>query len=388
MKLISHHIALTALTVAVLSSLTLSGCGKKEAAVNSDTLEVKIGHAAPLTGAQAHLGKDAQNGAQLAVDDLNAEGVKIGGKKVHFTLDAVDDQADARIATTVAQQLIDDKVSGVIGHLNSSTTLPASRLYNQNGIVQISPSATNPTYTQQGFGNAFRVMANDIQQGHALGTYAVSELKAKHIAVIDDKTAYGAGLAAEFEKAVKAAHGTLVAHEYTTDKETDFNAILTRIKGTKPDLVFFAGMDGQGAAMVQQVKNLGLAAQFMGGDGIYTPDFMKLAGNFAEGTVASLPGAPLAQMPKGPEFQKKFEAKYGPIQLYGAYNYDAVMVMADAMKRANSVDPKVYVKEMKTTNWPGVTTTIGFDDKGDLKHASITIYKVEGGKWVPLKTVE
>ncbi len=388
MKLISHHVRLAALTVAVLSSLTLSGCSKKEAATNSDTLEVKIGHSAPLTGAQAHLGKDAQNGAQLAVDDLNTQGIKIGGKKVHFTLDAVDDQADARIATTVAQQLVDDKVSGVIGHLNSSTTLPASRLYNQNGIVQISPSATNPTYTQQGFANAFRVMANDIQQGHALGTYAVTALNAKRIAVIDDKTAYGAGLAAEFEKAVKEAHGNLVTHEYTTDKETDFNAILTRIKGTNPDLVFFAGMDGQGAAMVQQVKNLGLTAQFMGGDGIYTPDFLKLGGKSAEGTVASLPGAPLAQMPKGPEFQKKFEAKFGPIQLYGAYNYDAVMVMADAMKRANSVDPKVYVKEMKTTNWPGVTTTIGFDSKGDLSKASITIYKAEGGKWVPLKTVE
>jgi branched-chain amino acid transport system substrate-binding protein len=388
MKRVSHQMMLTAMTVAIASTLALSGCGKKEAATNSNELEVKIGHSAPLTGAQAHLGKDAQNGAQLAVDDLNAQGVVIAGKKIHFTLDAVDDQADARIATTVAQQLIDDKVSGVIGHLNSSTTLPASRLYNQNGIVQISPSATNPTYTQQGFTNAFRVMANDIQQGHALGTYAVSELKAKHIAVIDDKTAYGAGLAAEFEKAVKAAHGDLVAHEYTTDKETDFNAILTRIKGKNPDLVFFAGMDGQGAAMVQQVKNLGLAAQFMGGDGIYTPDFTKLAGNFAEGTVASLPGAPLAKMPKGPDFQKHFEAKYGPIQLYGAYNYDAVMVMADAMKRANSVDPKVYVKEMKTANWPGVTTTISFDDKGDLKHASITIYKVEAGKWVPIKTVE
>lgn len=388
MKRVSHRITLTALTVAIVSSLAISGCSKKEAAVSSDGLEVKIGHSAPLTGAQAHLGKDAQNGAQLAVDDLNAQGVTIAGKKVHFTLEGVDDQADARIATTVAQQLIDDKVSGVIGHLNSSTTLPASRLYNQNGIVQISPSATNPTYTQQGFANAFRVMANDVQQGRALGTYAVNELKAKSIAVIDDKTAYGAGLAGEFEKAVKAANGNLVAHEYTTDKETDFNAILTRIKGKNPDLVFFAGMDGQGAAMVQQVKNLGLKAQFMGGDGIYTPEFMKLGGKFSEGTVASLPGAPLAKMPKGPEFQKKFEAKFGPIQLYGAYNYDAVMVMADAMKRANSVDPKVYVKEMKTANFPGVTTTISFDDKGDLKTASITIYKVEGGKWVPIKTVE
>ncbi|HEY4714069.1 MAG TPA: branched-chain amino acid ABC transporter substrate-binding protein, partial [Aquirhabdus sp.] len=182
MKRVSHRITLTALTVAIVSSLAISGCSKKETAASSNSLEVKIGHSAPLTGAQAHLGKDAQNGAQLAVDDLNAQGVTIAGKKVHFTLDAVDDQADARIATTVAQQLIDDKVSGVIGHLNSSTTLPASRLYNQNGIVQISPSATNPTYTQQGFANAFRVMANDVQQGRALGTYAVTELKAKNIA--------------------------------------------------------------------------------------------------------------------------------------------------------------------------------------------------------------
>jgi branched-chain amino acid transport system substrate-binding protein len=383
------NIALTALSVALASTVLLAGCSKKDAAGGGgDTVEVKIGHSAPLTGAQAHLGKDAQNGAQLAIDELNTQGVVIGGKKIHFTLDAVDDQADARVATTVAQQLIDDNVSGVIGHLNSSTTLPASRLYNQNGIVQISPSATNPTYTQQGFTNAFRVMANDVQQGRTLGTFAVNELKAKNIAIIDDKTAYGAGLAAEFEKSVKTANGGLIGHEYTTDKETDFNAILTRIKGKNPDLIFFAGMDGQGAAMASQVKNLGINAQFMGGDGIYTPEFTKLASKAADGTIASLPGAPLAQMPKGPEFQKRFEAKYGPIQLYGAYNYDAVMVMVDAMKRANSTDPKVYVAKMRDSNWPGVTTTISFDDKGDLKKASITLYKVEGGKWVPLKTVE
>lgn len=388
MKLSSHHLVLTALIAAVLASFTLSGCSKKEVVVDSDTLDVKIGHAAPLTGPQAHLGKDAQNGAQLAIDDLNAEPMKIGGKNVRFTLESMDDQADGRIATTVAQQLIDDQVSGVVGHLNSSTTLPASRLYHINGIVQITPSATNPTYTKQGFDRAFRVISNDIQQGRALGTYAVKELKAKNIAVIDDKTAYGAGLAGQFEQAVTQAQGVVVAHEYTTDKETDFNAILTRIKGSKPDLVFFAGMDGQGAAMVQQVKNLGLSAQFMGGDGIYTPDFVKLGGTSAEGTIASLPGVPVTQMPKGQVFQKRFEAKYGQIQLYAAYNYDAVMVMADAMKRANSADPKVYAKEIKTSQWPGVTTTISFDDKGDLKKASITIYKVQDGKWVAQKTVD
>jgi branched-chain amino acid transport system substrate-binding protein len=313
----------------------------------------RIGHAAPLTGPQAHLGKDNENGVRLAIDELNTQGLTIGGQKVKFELESEDDQADPRIATTVAQKFVDDKVNGVIGHLNSGTTIPTSRIYNDAGLVQISPSATNPKYTQQGYKGAYRVMANDVQQGQVLGQFAVNDLAAKKIAIIDDRTAYGQGLADEFEKAAKAAGGSIVVREFTNDKASDFTAILTKIKGTAPDLVFYGGMDGQGAPMAKQMQTLGLKAKFLGGDGIHTAEFMKLAGAAAEGVTASLPGVPLESMPHGPDFKQRFESKYGVIQLYAPYCYDAMMVMADAMKRANSVEPAKYLP-----NWRRRTMTV------------------------------
>ena len=375
------------------AAIAVAGCSKKEEAAkidgtaNTGGLVVKIGHAAPLTGPQAHLGKDNENGVRLAIDDLNAQGFSIGGKKVQFQLESEDDQADPRIATTVAQKFVDDKVSGMIGHLNSGTTIPASRIYNDAGIVEISPSATNPKYTQQGYKGAFRVMANDIQQGKVLGEFAVNDMNAKKIAIIDDRTAYGQGLADEFEKAAKAAGASIVVHEFTNDKAQDFTAILTKIKGAAPDLVFYGGMDGQGAPMVKQLQTLGLKAQFLGGDGIHTAEFMKLAGAAAEGVTASLPGVPLVQMPKGADFKQRFEAKYGKIQLYAPYCYDAMMVLAEAMQRANSAEPAKYLPEMAKTNYSGVTANIKFDDKGDLQGGSITVYRVVKGEWQVLKTV-
>ena len=379
------------------AAIALSACGKKPEApaagaaatttpANGD-LVVRIGHASPLTGPQAHLGKDNENGVRLAIDELNAQGMTIGGQKVHFELDSEDDQADPRIATTVAQKFVDDKVSGIIGHLNSGTTIPASRIYNDAGIVEISPSATNPKYTQQGYKGAFRVMANDVQQGKVLGEFAVKDMAAKKIAIIDDRTAYGQGLADEFEKAAKAAGGAIVVHEFTNDKASDFTAILTKIKGVAPDLVFYGGMDGQGAPMAKQMQTLGLKAQFLGGDGIHTAEFIKLAGPAAEGVTASLPGVPLESMPKGPEFKKKFEAKYGVIQLYAPYCYDAMMVMASAMQRANSVEPAKYLPEMGKTAHDGVTAKIRFDANGDLQGGAITVYRVTKGEWQVLKTI-
>lgn len=298
-----------------------------------------------------------------------------------------DDQADPRIATTVAQKFVDDKVSGIIGHLNSGTTIPTSRIYNDAGLVQISPSATNPKYTQQGYKGAFRVMANDVQQGKVLGEFAVKDMAAKKIAIIDDRTAYGQGLADEFEKAAKAAGGNIVVHEFTNDKASDFTAILTKIKGVAPDLVFYGGMDGQGAPMAKQMQTLGLKAQFLGGDGIHTAEFMKLAGAAAEGVTASLPGVPLEQMPHGADFKQRFETKYGKIQLYAPYCYDAMMVMAEAMQRANSIEPVKYLPEIAKTNYSGVTANIKFDAKGDLDGGSITVYRVVKGEWQVLKTV-
>jgi branched-chain amino acid transport system substrate-binding protein len=384
------------LTLAVLAAaVSLAACSKKEnegaaapAATSADgALLVKVGHASPLTGPQAHLGKDNENGVRLAIDELNAKGFEVGGKKVHFELMSEDDQADPRIATTVAKKFVDDGVNVIIGHLNSGTTIPASRIYNEAGIVEVSPSATNPKYTQQGYKGAFRVMANDVQQGKALGEFAVKEMGAKKIAIIDDRTAYGQGLAAEFEKAVIANGGSVAVHEFTNDKASDFTAILTKIKGQAPDLLFYGGMDGQGAPMAKQMKTLGLTAKFLGGDGIHTAEFMKLAGAAAEGVTATLPGVPLDAMPKGPEFKQKFESKYGTIQLYAPYCYDAVMVVAEAMQRAGSIEPAKYLPEMARTKHDGVTAPISFDEHGDLTGGSITVYRVEAGNWKFLKTI-
>lgn len=370
------------------STLTLLGCKKTmDDQTTSGELIVRIGAAAPLTGNQAHIGKDNESGTRMAIDDANARGITIGGRKVHFVLISEDDQADPKTATIVAQKLVDDKVNGVIGHLNSGTTIPAAKIYHDNHIVQISPSATAVSYTAQGFNNAFRVMANDAQQGHILGEYATKNLAAKKIAVIDDRTAYGQGLADEFIKAAQTNGALIVAREYTNDKAVDFTAVLTSVKGKQPDLLFYVGMDPQAGPMAKQLKALGLKLKFMTGDGGYTPEFIKLAGAAAEGSYASLPGVPLDKMPGGKTFEARFIAKYQPIQLYAQYCYDAVNVMIAAMQKADSIDPQKYLPELAQTNLDGVTAKIQFDAKGDLKDGAVTMYQVQQGKWQPLQTL-
>lgn len=380
-------LSVVALSVAV--AFALSACGKKEepvpvaapapAPIVKPEVVVKLGHVAPMTGPQAHLGKDNESGAVLAIEELNAQGLEIGGAKVKFELLSEDDQADPKQGTIVAQKLVDAKVNGVIGHLNSGTTIPASKLYFDAGMPQVSPSATNPKYTQQGFNTAFRVMANDIQQGKVLGEFAAQQ-GAKTVAIIDDRTAYGQGLADEFRKSAEAAGLKVVANEYTTDKATDFKAILTKIKSKKADLVFYGGMDAQGGPLVKQMKDLGIKAKFLGGDGVCTPEFMKLGGPAADGEYCSLPGMPLEQLAKGPEFKQKFTSKFGyEIQLYAPNVYDAVMVVADAMKRADSVEPAKYLPEIGKTSMEGVSGKIEFDEFGDLKGGAITMYQYEGG---------
>ena len=381
------------LPLAVLCAAALAGCGKSETpsaapAPAASELVVKIGASAPLTGPQAHIGKDNENGTRMAIEDANAKGVIIGGKKVRLELLSEDDQTDPRIATIVAQKLMDAKVNGIIGHLNSGTTIPASRIYSDNGIPQISPSATAVSYTAQGFKTAFRVMANDGQQGKVLGEFAAKNLGAKKIAVIDDRTAYGQGLADEFVKSAQVNGAQIVAHEYTTDKAVDFTAVLTSIKGKQPELVFFGGMDPQGVPLVKQLKALGLNAKFMMGDGGYTPKLIELAGAAAEGTYASLPGVPLEQMPGGKDFSQHYQAKFKqPIQLYAPYCYDAVNVMIAAMQKAGSAEPAKYLPELAKIEHDGVTAKITFDEKGDLKGGAITLYQVQQGKWQPLQTL-
>ncbi len=370
--------------------LALAGCGKSETATSasSDELVVKIGAAAPLTGPQAHVGKDNENGTRMAVDDANAKGVMIGGKKARFELLSEDDQTDPKTATIVAQKLVDANVNGVIGHMNSGTSIPASSIYFKNGIPQISPSATSVKFTAQGYNTAFRVMSNDAQQGQALGEFATKVLGLKTIAVIDDRTAYGQGLADEFAKAAQANGAQIVAREYTTDKSVDFTAVLTKIKGKQPDLLFFGGMDPQGVPMVKQLRALGMKTQFMMGDGGYTPKLIELGGGAEDGTYASQPGVPLDNMPSGRDFAKRYEAQFHqPIQLYAPYCYDAVNVMIAAMQKASSAEPAKYLAEIGKVELNGVTSKIAFDEKGDIKGGAVTVYQVRQGKWNVVQTM-
>ncbi len=368
--------------VSLAALLAVAGCGRKDAET------IKIGHAGPLTGPLAHYGKDNENGVRLALDDANAEPVVLGGRKVTFVMLSEDDQADPKQSTIVAQKLVDAHVAGVIGHLNSGTSIPASKIYNDGGVPEISPSATNPNYTHQGFKNVFRVTANDAQQGKVLGEYAVAKLGAKSIAIVDDRSAYGQGLADEFEKAAKAAGGTIVAHEFTGMDKTDFNAILTTVKGRNPDLIFYGGNDVQAGPMMRQMKNLGIESTFLSGDGSRSPEFLKLAGPAGEGAFASQPGVPLEKMPGGGTFAEKYKAKFNvEIQLWAPYAYDAARAMVEAMKTADSADPAKYLPALARLSYQGVTGTVAFDENGDIKGGRITVYQVKDGKWEALETV-
>ena len=344
---------------------------------------VKIGHVGPISGNIAHLGKDNENGAVMAVDELNAKGVVIGGKKVKIELIKEDDAADPKQGTAAAQKLVDAKVNGVIGHLNSGTTIPASKIYSDAGIPQISPSATNPKYTQQGFKTAFRVCANDGQLGGTLGKYAATTLKAKKIAVIDDATAYGQGVADEFKKGATKSGAKIVATEHTNNNATDFQAILTKVKSTKPDVVFYGGMDAQAGPMLRQMKQLGINAKFMGGDGICTGELAKLAGDgMSDGQVVCAEAGGVLKGKEGPmnKFKADYKKKFGTdVQIYAPYVYDAVMVMVDAMKKAGSAEPAKYLPYLAKEDYQGVTGHIAFDPHGDIKNGALTLYTYKGG---------
>ena len=345
---------------------------------------VKIGHVGPVSGAQAHYGKDNENGARMAIEDLNAKGVTIGGKKVKLELVAEDDAADPKQGTAAAQKLCDAKVNGIVGHLNSGTTIPASAIYNQCGIPHITPSATNPKLTQQGFKTTFRLLANDNALGAGLALHAANNLKLKRVAIIDDRTAYGQGVAEVFKKTALARGMVVVDEQFTNDKATDFMAILTAIKSKTPDAVFYGGMDPQAGPMLRQMDQLGMSnLKFFGGDGICTAKLAELSGGAKSlgGVVCAEGGASLEKMPGGTAWKARYDAKYpNQFQVYSPYTYDATHVLVDAMVRAGSADPKVYLAKLFDANYQGVTTKVGFEADGELKNPAMTLYVYKDGK--------
>ena len=349
---------------------------------------VKIGHVAPMSGSQAHYGKDNENGVRMAIEDLNAQNISIGGRKIKFEIQAEDDAADPKQGTAVAQKLCDAKVAGVVGHLNSGTTIPASKVYSDCGIPHVTGAATNPNLTKPGYKTTFRIIANDNALGSGLAFYAADALKLKKVAIIDDRTAYGQGVAEVFKRTATSKGMQVVDEQFTTDKATDFMSILTAIKAKAPDAIFYGGMDAQGGAMLRQMEQLGLSnVKFFGGDGICTAEIAKIAAGAKtlNNVVCAEGGASLAKMPGGTAWKTKYDAKYpNQFQVYSPYTYDATFVLVDAMKRANSVDPKVYTAMLPQTNFKGITTTIAFEPSGELKNPAITLYVYKDGKKVAL----
>ncbi|CAE6772759.1 Leucine-, isoleucine-, valine-, threonine-, and alanine-binding protein [Paraburkholderia aspalathi] len=369
-------------TAVIAMSLTLAA-----GAVSAQEVVVKVGVAGPLTGSGAAYGKDIENGVRMAIDEANAEHHTIGGKPVKFVMESQDDQGDPRVGVQAAQQLVDDNVSVVVGHFNSGTTLPASKIYAKAGIPMITPAATNPTITQSGLNTIYRVIATDSQNAGNAGQYAATVTKAKRIAIIDDRTAFGQGEADEFEKAVKSAGGSIVAREFTNDKAVDFSAQLTAIKSTNPDLVFFGGLDAQAAMLVKRMRQLGMKAQFLAGGGVMDANFIRLAGSAADGSSVWEYGQPLSTLAKGKTFESRFKQKFGTDMLsYAPFAYDATWVAIKAMEAANSVKPADFNAALKSTNYDGVTGKIGFTQTGDLKNPRSTMYQVKDVTWVPITT--
>ncbi len=364
-------------------ALALSG-------VNAQAQEavVRIGHVAPVSGAQAHYGRDNENGARLAIEDLNAQGIKIGGKKIRFELLAEDDAADPKQGTAAAQKLCDAKVNGVVGHLNSGTTIPAAKVYDGCGLPMVTPSATNPQLTALGYKNVYRLLANDSALGAGLAKHAKDVLKLKKVAIIDDRTAYGQGVAEVFRNTAKSLGMEVVSEQYTNDKAVDFSSILTAIKSKKPDGIFFGGMDPQAGPMLRQMQQLGMSkVNLFGGDGICTEKLAELSSGARTlgNVVCAVGGASIDKLPQGKAWRAKYDAKFpNQFQVYSPYTYDATMVLVDAMKRADSTDPKVYAAKLATTVYQGVTAKVQFEPNGELKGPAMTLYVYKDGKRVAL----
>jgi branched-chain amino acid transport system substrate-binding protein len=349
---------------------------------------VKIGHVAPMSGSQASYGKDNDNGVRMAIEDMNAQGVTIGGKKVRLEIQTEDDAADPKQGTAAAQKLCDAKVNGVVGHLNSGTTIPASKVYNDCGIPHITGAATNPALTKPGYKTTYRIIANDSALGAGLALYAADALKLKKVAIIDDRTAYGQGVAEIFKKTAQSKGMQIVDEQFTTDKATDFMAILTTIKSKNPDAIFFGGMHPQAAPMLRQMEQLGMTnVKYFGGDGICTQEIIQLVqgAKTLGNVICAEGGASLDKMPGGRAWKDRYDKKYpGQFQVYSPYTYEATFVLVDAMKRANSADPKAYTPKLIETNFKGITANIQFEPNGELKNPAMTLYVYKDGKKVPL----
>ncbi|MBI3373929.1 MAG: ABC transporter substrate-binding protein [Betaproteobacteria bacterium] len=374
----------------ILSALALCTCvtalAQSPFAAPSNSIEIRIGHVAPLTGGIRHLAKDNENGARLAVDQANAANIRIGGKVANFVLIGEDDRADPRVALTVAQKLVAANVAGVVGHLNSGTSIPAARIYEQAGIPVITPSATNPRLTELGSKVQFRVVGRDDEQGPAIANYLASTARPKLVAIIDDSTAYGEETANSVELTLKSNNIEVLAREKGTDRTSDWRVVLATVQDAKPDAIFYGGMDATAGPLLKQARELGIRALFLSGDGACTGEMIRLAGGAAEGMLCVQPGIPIGAAASA--FVEAYKMKFNaaPI-LYAPFAYDATNMLIAAMKQADSADPAKYLPQLAKLSFTGATGRIAFDEKGDRNNAPMTIFTMKGGRLEPVAII-
>lgn len=367
-----------------VAAVAVSGLGFSSYA--SAESVVKIGVAGPLTGSSAQSGKDDERGVQLAINELNARKLVIAGQPVVFQMVSVDDQGDPKVGVTVAQKLVDDGVVAVIGHYNSGVSIPAARIYNDAHVVMITGASSNPQLTKLGLNYVYRLATNDNVMGGRMADYSAKVLKLKRAAVVDDRTAYGAGVADVFVKTAEKDGITVVAREYSTDKTTDFKGILTQIKAQNPQVVFYGGYYAQAAILARQMVDLGINAVLVGGDGICSPEFGKLSNHALDNNMfCAQGGSPLDTLPEGKSFRSKFKSTFGAdVDTYAPAFYAATLVVADAMQKANSTSPEAYAKVMRDRAFTSMLGPVKFDDQGDWIDAPVTVYKLSGGSLTPI----
>lgn len=358
------------LSVLIIIVFSLISCQKKEDVI-------KIGVAGPMTGDQAKMGTDFKNGVALAVEEWNSKGGVLG-KKIQMMV--ADDQHDPKQAVSVANKLVNEGAVGIIGHFNSSCSIPASDVYNRAGIPMITPASTNPQLTEKGYRGVFRVCGRDDQQGVIGARFVTEELKIKKVAIIHDKTTYGQGLADEFKKNIYGKVD-VIFYGGIVQGDKDFKTVLTTIKEKKPDLIYFGGVYPEAGLLVKQAREIGINIPFMSGDGTIDPKFIEIAGKAADGTFLTFSPDP-KKIPTAKAFIENYEKRFGDIGPYSIYAYDATNILLTAIKEAGTTDGKTIIDKLHSLEFSGALGKIRFDEKGDVTVAPYVVWITKDGRFI------
>ncbi|TWC69959.1 branched-chain amino acid ABC transporter substrate-binding protein [Herbaspirillum sp. SJZ099] len=351
---------------------------------------VVIGCAAPLSGPSAATGASLVRAAQIAIDDLNRQPIYLNGDKLVFKLLSQDDRSDPRTGVLVANYLVKSDVVGVVGHWNSGVSLLASRIYNEVELAQIAPGSTARSYTQQAFSTTFRIVAHDDEGVVMIAEYVLREMKARRIAVIDDGTPFGSGYAGEFSKQVVALGGEVVLQGRISHKTSDFNDVMKAVKAAAPDVIFFGGLDAQAGQLVREMRRFGTTVPLIGGSGLVSALFLKTAGDAGEGTIGLEPGARSYKGEQWQRFEKAYSAQGAAredMSIYAPFVYDAVRMLAAAIKQANTLDRRKITQTLHEIRYEGMTGSIAFDTEGNVRNPILSFYQVKNRQWMAIRTI-